>query len=150
MVKVPQNLERLLDDLVRLLAANVGYKANSAGVVLEGGVVQPFGLLGPLALGLFMQNFRDVRLLFVPYMIRGVGDILIAVVDGLKGFPEAITAVFAQTTVQTCIVHLTRFSLAYCSWPDRKKVAAKVAPVRREAPKTKTKPKKQVASTLET
>ena len=39
---------------------------------------------------------------------RGVQDILIAVVDGLKGFPEAITAAFAQTTVQTCIVHLVR------------------------------------------
>jgi transposase-like protein len=54
---------------------------------------------------------------------RGVGDILIAVVDGLKGFPEAITGVFPQTTVQTCIVHLTRFSLAYCSWQDRQGVA---------------------------
>lgn len=57
---------------------------------------------------------------------RGVNDILIAVVDGLKGFPEAIRAVFAQTTVQTCIVHLTRFSLAYCSWEDRSKVAAQL------------------------
>jgi putative transposase len=57
---------------------------------------------------------------------RGVGDILIAVVDGLKGFPEAIRAVFPQTTVQTCIVHLTRFSLAYCSWQDRKKVAGQL------------------------
>ena len=57
---------------------------------------------------------------------RGVGDILIAVVDGLKGFPAAITAVFPQTTVQTCIVHLTRFSLAYCSWRDRKKVAGQL------------------------
>jgi putative transposase len=54
---------------------------------------------------------------------RGVEDILIAVVDGLKGFPEAITGVFPQTTVQTCIVHLTRFSLAYCGWQDRKAVA---------------------------
>jgi len=57
---------------------------------------------------------------------RGLEDILIAVVDGLKGFPEAITAVFPQTTVQTCIVHLTRFSLAYCSWQDRKAVAAQL------------------------
>jgi putative transposase len=40
---------------------------------------------------------------------RGVQDILIAVVDGLKGFPEAITSVFPQTVVQTCIVHLTGF-----------------------------------------
>lgn len=53
---------------------------------------------------------------------RGVGDILIAVVDGLKGFPEAISAVFPQTVVQTCIVHLIRHSLAFVSWKDRKPV----------------------------
>jgi putative transposase len=47
---------------------------------------------------------------------RGVGDILIAVVDGLKGFPEAIGAVFPQTVVQTCIVHLIRHSLEFVSW----------------------------------
>lgn len=43
---------------------------------------------------------------------RGVGDILIAVVDGLKGFPDAITAVFPQTIIQTCIVHLLRNSVS--------------------------------------
>ena len=53
---------------------------------------------------------------------RGVGDILIAVVDGLTGFPDAIGAVFPQTTVQTCIVHLIRNSLAFVSWKDRKRV----------------------------
>lgn len=53
---------------------------------------------------------------------RGVGDILIAVVDGLKGFPEAITATFPQTVVQTCIVHLIRHSLEFVSWKDRKTV----------------------------
>ena len=53
---------------------------------------------------------------------RGVGDILIAVVDGLKGFPEAINAVFPQTVVQTCIVHLIRHSLEFVSWKDRKTV----------------------------
>ena len=51
---------------------------------------------------------------------RGTQDILIAVVDGLKGFPEAIGAVFAQTVVQTCIIHLIRNSLAFVSWKDRK------------------------------
>ncbi|API56667.1 MULTISPECIES: IS256 family transposase [Rhizobium] len=54
---------------------------------------------------------------------RGVEDILIAVVDGLKGFPDAINAVFAQTTVQTCIVHLLRNSLDFASWKDRKDLA---------------------------
>src|SRR5882762_8846554 len=51
---------------------------------------------------------------------RGVTDVLIAVVDGLKGFPEAIGAVFPLTTVQTCIIHLIRNSLAFVSWKDRK------------------------------
>jgi transposase-like protein len=55
---------------------------------------------------------------------RGVQDVLFAVVDGLKGFPEAITAVFPQATIQTCIVHLLRHSLAFVTWTDRKRVAA--------------------------
>ena len=55
---------------------------------------------------------------------RGVEDILIAIVDGLKGFPEAIVAVFPQATVQTCIVHLLRHSLEFASYKDRKAVAA--------------------------
>lgn len=55
---------------------------------------------------------------------RGVQDVLLAVVDGLKGFPEAITTVFPQTTVQTCIVHLLRHSLNYATWKERKAVAA--------------------------
>lgn len=54
---------------------------------------------------------------------RGLQDILIAVVDGLKGFPDAITAAFPETMVQTCIVHLVRHSLNFCSWKDRKLVA---------------------------
>src|SRR5215204_3377100 len=55
---------------------------------------------------------------------RGVEDVLIAVVDGLKGFPEAITAGFPEATVQTCIVHLLRHSLDFVSYKDRKPVAA--------------------------
>ena len=55
---------------------------------------------------------------------RGVEDILIAVVDGLKGFPDAITAVFPQAQVQTCIVHLIRNSLDFVSYKDRREVAA--------------------------
>ena len=54
---------------------------------------------------------------------RGVDDVLLAVVDGLKGFPEAIRAVFPEATVQTCIVHLLRHSLDFVSWKDRKAVA---------------------------
>jgi putative transposase len=55
---------------------------------------------------------------------RGVEDILIAVVDGLKGFPEAIVAVFPEAMVQTCIVHLLRHSLDFVSYKDRRTVAA--------------------------
>jgi putative transposase len=54
---------------------------------------------------------------------RGAQDILIAVVDGLKGFPEAINAVFPQTVVQTCTVHLIRHSMDFASWKDRKSAA---------------------------
>jgi transposase-like protein len=60
---------------------------------------------------------------------RGVSDILIAVVDGLKGFPEAINAVFPETTIQTCIVHLLRYSLAFCGWKDRQAVARELKSV---------------------
>lgn len=55
---------------------------------------------------------------------RGVEDVLIAIVDGLKGFPEAITAEFPEAQVQTCILHLIRHSLAFVSWKDRRAVAA--------------------------
>src|SRR5215212_7037858 len=55
---------------------------------------------------------------------RGVRDVFIACVDGLKGFPEAIEAIFPKTQVQLCLVHLMRFSLCYVSFKDRKGVAA--------------------------
>ena len=55
---------------------------------------------------------------------RGVQDIFIACVDGLKGFPEAIETVFPKTAVQLCIVHMVRYSLNYVSWKLRKAVAA--------------------------
>jgi putative transposase len=64
---------------------------------------------------------------------RGTQDILIAVVDGLKGFPEAITAVFPHTTVQTCIVHLIRYSMQFASWKERKTIAAALKPIYRAA-----------------
>jgi putative transposase len=55
---------------------------------------------------------------------RGVNDIFIACVDGLKGFPEAIEAVFPKAQVQLCIVHMVRNSLRFVSWKQRKEVAA--------------------------
>ena len=55
---------------------------------------------------------------------RGVQDIFIACVDGLKGFPEAIEAVFPRAAVQLCVVHMVRYSLNYVSWKRRPEVAA--------------------------
>ena len=54
---------------------------------------------------------------------RGTEDLLIAVVDGLKGFPEAITSAFPECVVQTCIVHLIRYSLQFASWKERRPLA---------------------------
>lgn len=60
---------------------------------------------------------------------RGVGDILIAVVDGLRGFPEAIESVFPEAEVQTCIVHLIRYSMQFASWKERKLIAQGLRPI---------------------
>jgi putative transposase len=55
---------------------------------------------------------------------RGLKDILIACIDGLKGFPDAIESVFPKTQIQLCIVHMVRNSLKFVSWKDRKKVVS--------------------------
>ena len=60
---------------------------------------------------------------------RGVRDILIACVDGLKGFPDAIKTVFPETEVQLCIVHLIRSSTRQVTWADKKAVAADLKPI---------------------
>jgi putative transposase len=65
----------------------------------------------------WMKVFSDLK-------TRGCQDILIAVTDGLKGMPEALAAVFPQTTLQTCIVHLIRHSLDFANWKERKPMAA--------------------------
>lgn len=70
----------------------------------------------------WMKVFNDLK-------TRGVGDILIAVTDGLKGMPEALSAVFPATTLQTCIVHLIRNSLDYASWKERRTLAAAIRPI---------------------
>jgi len=64
---------------------------------------------------------------------RGVQDIFIACVDGLKGLPQAIETVFPQAQVQLCIVHLVRNCLNYVSWKERKTVAADLKPIYRAA-----------------
>lgn len=96
-----------------------------------------------LALGVLPDGSRDVLGIWIEQTegakfwlkvfnelrSRGVADILIAVVDGLKGLAEAIEVAFPATTVQTCIVHLIRNSLDYATWKDRKAVAAALRPI---------------------
>jgi putative transposase len=83
-------------------------------------------------LGLWIENTEGAKFwmkVFNDLKTRGVHDILIAVTDGLKGMPEALATVFPATTLQTCIVHLIRNSLAYASWKDRKALAAAIRPI---------------------
>lgn len=68
---------------------------------------------------------------------RGVKDILIACVDGLKGFPDAINAVYPNTQIQLCIVHMVRNSMRYVPWKDYKAVAADLKKIYQAQPKRK-------------
>lgn len=70
----------------------------------------------------WLKVFNELR-------TRGVEDILIAVVDGLKGFPTAINAVYPQAMVQTCVVHLIRSSLTLINWKERKPLAQALKPI---------------------
>jgi transposase-like protein len=83
-------------------------------------------------LGLWIEHTEGAKFwlkVFNELKNRGVNDILIAVVDGLKGLPDAIETVFPKTTVQTCIVHLIRNSLNYASFKERKALAAALKPI---------------------
>jgi len=98
-----------------------------------------------LALGFTMEGHKEVLGLWIEQTEgakfwlrvmneiknRGVNDVFITVVDGLKGFPEAINAVFPEAQVQTCIVHMIRHSLNYVPWNDRKIVAGDLKQVYR-------------------
>jgi putative transposase len=64
---------------------------------------------------------------------RGLRDVLIFCVDGLKGFPQAITSVYPEARIQLCIVHLVRASLNYVNWKERKRVAADLKAIYRAA-----------------
>jgi putative transposase len=109
--------------------------------VREGGSVQRRACY--LALGLTVEGERDVlgmwfqetegakfwMQVLTELKQRGVRDILICCVDGLKGFPEAIEAIFPKTTIQTCIVHLIRLSLKYVPRREREQVARDLKPI---------------------
>ena len=100
------------EGLVRNKAVYVAFALNSAGE--------------KEVLGLWIEQTEGAKFwlrVMSELRNRGVQDILIAVVDGLKGFPEAITSVFPKTSVQTCIVHLLRNSLEFANWKQRKPLA---------------------------
>jgi putative transposase len=60
---------------------------------------------------------------------RGVQDVLIVCCDGLKGLPDAIESTWPQALVQTCVIHLIRASIRYCSWKDRKAITSALRPI---------------------
>lgn len=83
-------------------------------------------------LGLWLEETEGAKFwlkILTEIKNRGVEDILILCCDGLKGFPEAIEAVFPKTTIQTCIVHMIRNSIRLVSWKDRKLVVAALKPI---------------------
>lgn len=83
-------------------------------------------------LGLWIEQTEGAKFwlkVFNELKNRGLDDVLIAVVDGLRGFPEAIEAVYPQAQIQTCIVHLIRNSLSLARWKDRKSLATALKPV---------------------
>jgi putative transposase len=109
--------------------------------IREGGTVQRRACY--LALGVTVEGERDVlgmwfqetegakfwMQVIADLKQRGVQDILICCVDGLKGFPEAIEAIFPETIVQTCVVHLIRHSLKYVPRREREQVARDLKPI---------------------
>src|SRR6266516_944637 len=109
--------------------------------IREGGTVQRRACY--LALGVTVEGDRDVlgmwfqeaegakfwMQVLTDLKQRGVQDILICCVDGLKGFPEAIEAIFPKTVVQTCVVHLIRHSLKYVPRREREQVARDLKPI---------------------
>jgi putative transposase len=127
-VKTWQN--RQLDEVYPIVYMDaIQFKVRDSGHVKNKAVY--------LAIGMTMDGLKEVLGLWIAQTEgakfwlqvvtelknRGVKDILIACVDGLKGFPEAIENVFPQTVVQLCIVHLVRHSLNYVNWKERKEVA---------------------------
>lgn len=109
--------------------------------IREGGTVQRRACY--LALGVTVEGDRDVLGMWFQetegakfwmqvlneLKQRGVADILLCCVDGLKGFPEAIEAIYPRTVVQTCVVHLIRHSLKYVPRREREQVARDLKPI---------------------
>lgn len=115
------------------------------GKVRENGTVAKVAVY--LALGITMAGKKEVLGMWVAnsegakfwqhvlteIKNRGVKDIFIGCVDGIKGFPEAMEVVFPKTQVQLCLVHMVRSSLSYVGWKERKAVAADLRMIYRAA-----------------
>jgi putative transposase len=109
-------------DAIRVKIRDEGFVRNKAVYIALG--ILPDGTKD--ILGLWIEQTEGAKFwlrVMNELKARGLGDILVAVVDGLKGFPEAINAVFPEAVVQTCVVHLIRHSMNFASWKDRKPVA---------------------------
>jgi len=119
-------------DAIRVKIRDEGFVRNKAVYIALG--ILPDGTKE--ILGLWIEQTEGAKFwlrVMNELKARGLADILIAVTDGLTGFPDAITAVFPQATVQTCIVHLIRHSLEFVSWKDRKALVPALKAIYRAA-----------------
>src|ERR1700694_5859135 len=117
-------------DALRVKIRDEGMVKNKAVYVALG--LNPSG--DKDVLGLWIEQTEGAKFwlkVMNELQLRGVNDVLIAVVDGIQGFPEAITTVFPQTMVQTCIVHLIRNSLSFVTWKDRKAILPSIKAIYR-------------------
>jgi len=113
----------VLFDALRVKIRDEGTVRNKAVSLALG--ITPTGTKD--VLGLWVEQTEGAKFwhrVMTELRSRGVEDLLIALIDGLPGFPEAVHAVFPQTQIHTCLVHLVRNSLAFVSYKDRKHVAA--------------------------
>lgn len=147
----PDLISKVTDEVVTELRAWQSRPLNSVYLVVyldalvvkirDQGVVRNKSVY--LAVGVAMDGQKDVLGMWIEetegakfwlkviteLQNRGVQDILIACVDGLKGFPQAIETVFPKTIVQTCIVHMIRNSTRFVSWKERRAVIADLKPI---------------------
>ncbi len=108
-------------DAIRVKVRDEGHVINKAAYLAIG--VRLDGIKD--ILGIWLEKEEGAKFwlkVITELQNRGLKDIFIACVDGLKGFPEAIESVFPATQVQVCIVHMVRNSMQYVSWKDRKKL----------------------------
>ena len=119
-------------DAIRIKARSDGHIRNQAVYLAIG--INLDGLKE--VLGMWMAKTEGAKFwlqVLTELKNRGLEDILIASVDGLKGFPDAIESVFPETQVQLCLVHMVRYSLRYVSWKQRKEMAGDLKTIYRSA-----------------